>query len=455
MFPTPRRVLLWAVLASVAFSPTAVGVLPFFQGALLLPAALFAFSVYAFGFAPSKRPGRAALVLLSVCFAVTLFDLAARPLLFYLSGARPTDRFIRRWPPLPQLPRYAPGVNFEGVTFGDLSAKLGRSDRREERRIRFVTDAYGFRNEPPGGGEGERQLDVIVVGDSFGAAAGTSQEQTLSGVLARDYGLGVYNLSVSSESPQQEYVTLLLEGARLKTREGASVLWLVFAGNDLDDPYYPELENPRPRWPGPLARLAAGFNDFRARSPVRRLLSPGEAGAVVERKFVDGRRVLFFAPYAQRRGRTADEVRRHPNFEGLRAALGAMSRLADERRLAVAVALVPSKEEVYSWALDGAPPWTSSEEPSGFSVVMRELCERQGFRFLDLKPALVEASRRAFEESGTLLWWRDDTHWNGAGQRVAAAAVYEQLLRDPRPRAEALTYSRLDNDEPEGGSIHP
>ena len=54
MFPTPRRVLLWAVLASVAFSPTAVGVLPFFQGALLLPAALFAFSVYAFGFAPSS-----------------------------------------------------------------------------------------------------------------------------------------------------------------------------------------------------------------------------------------------------------------------------------------------------------------------------------------------------------------------------------------------------------------
>ena len=52
-----------------------------------------------------------------------------------------------------------------------------------------------------------------------------------------------------------------------------------------------------------------------------------------------------------------------------------------------------------------------------------------GFRFLDLKPALVEASRQAYEKSGALLWWRDDTHWNGDGQRAAAAAVYENLLR--------------------------
>ena len=113
-----------------------------------------------------------------------------------------------------------------------------------------------------------------------------------------------------------------------------------------------------------------------------------------------------------------------------------MRRLADERRLRVEVALVPSKEEVYAWALDGAPPWTSPEEPSGFSAVLAGLCAGQGLRFLDLKPALVEASRRAYEESGALLWWRDDTHWNPAGQRVAASAAYEQLLDDSAPPVE-------------------
>src|SRR5205085_2694165 len=234
--------------------PVAVGALPFFPGALL-PAALFAFAVYAFSFAPSRRPARVALVLLSAFFAVTFCDLAARALVFYLyESDRRAAVHVRRWPPLPQLPRYDPGVNLDGVTYGDLAARAGRSDWREQRRVRFVTDAYGFRNEPSG--EAGRPLDLIVLGDSFGAAGGTTQEQTLTSVLARDYGLSVYNLSVAAESPQQEYATLLLEGARLKTREGARVLWLLFEGNDLDDPYYRELENPRPHPPSPLGRLA-------------------------------------------------------------------------------------------------------------------------------------------------------------------------------------------------------
>lgn len=436
MFLTRRRVLLWTALAVVAFSPTAVGALPASPAAAPL-AALFAFSAYAFTSAPRGRPARAALVLLSCCLALTLFDLAARPVLLYLYDRdRPTAALLRRWPPLPLLPRYVPGVSFDGVTYGDLAARAGRRDWREPRRVRFVSDAYGFRNEPPVADAPARPLDVILLGDSFGASTTTSQEYLLSAVLARDYGLSVYNLSVAAESPQQEYATLLLEGGRLKTREGANVLWLVFVGNDLDDVYYPELENPRLGWPSLPRRLAARLQDFRADSPVRRLLTPGADDPVIERQFLDGRPLLFLDSYARRRTRTADDVRRHPNFASLEATFVAMKRLADERRLSVSVALVPSKEEVYAWALDGGPPWTSSREPSGFSAVLSDLCARQGFGFLDLKPALVEASRRVYEESGALVWWRDDSHWNAAGQRVAASLVYEQLLRDPAPPAE-------------------
>jgi lysophospholipase L1-like esterase len=64
---------------------------------------------------------------------------------------------------------------------------------------------------------------------------------------------------------------------------------------------------------------------------------------------------------------------------------------------------------------------------------MRGLCEQHGFRFLDLKPVLVEESRREYERSGALLWWSDDTHWNGEGQRAAARAVYENLLGGALP----------------------
>ena len=130
----------------------------------------------------------------------------------------------------------------------------------------------------------------------------------------------------------------------------------------------------------------------------------------------------------------------HPNFGGLKTTLGAMQRLAGERRLRVSVALVPSKEEVYSWVLDGAPAWSASAEPSGFSDVLRRLCEQHRFRFLDLKPALLQDARREHEKSGALLWWPDDSHWNGVGQQVAARAIYQNLLEHP----DELTVQRPD-----------
>ncbi len=438
MHVSARFLFLCVLLAAVFFSPIAVGAVAAFPSALVA-GALLAFALYAFSPARSLRLKQAALVPLSLCFAVTLFDLSARPLLFYLFDVRPTERFYSRWPPLPLLGRYIANVKFEGVTYGDLAAVSGRKDWREERRVRFVTDADGFRNNPTDASDAARPLDVIVLGDSFGVAGGTSQEDILSSLLAREYGLSVYNLSISKESPQQEYASLLLEGHRLRTRAGTCVLWLIFTGNDLDEPYYKELFNPQPRLPSLQERLVTGINDFRSRSPVSRLLSPVEKEQVIEKTFIDGRRVLFFAPYVKRRNRTAEEIERHPNFESLKATLAAMEKLAGERSLTIEVALVPSKEEVYSWMLDGgASPWSNANEPSGFSVVMRELCVQHGFRYLDLKPSLVGASRRVFEETGALLWWRDDTHWNGAGQRVAAAVINESLQN-----AEAEERSRL------------
>jgi acetyltransferase AlgX (SGNH hydrolase-like protein) len=428
MYMSSRLLLLWVLLGAISLSPIAVGAFDVFLYAPV-EVMLLVFAAYALRPTRGRRSKQVLLALISVCFTLTLVDLAARPLLFYLFEVRPSERFIHRWQPLPQLQRYVAGVNFAGATYGDLAAVSGRRDWREWRQIKFLTDEDGFRNEPPGKGFEARPLDVIVLGDSFGVAAGTSQEEILSSLLVRDFGLSVYNLSISRANPQQEYANLLLEGKRLNTREGTRVLWLIFPGNDLDEPYYPELENPRPVWPGPLKRLANDFSDFRSRSPVHRLLSRGESGLVIERKFVDGRRVLFHETYAQRRIRTVEDVMRHPNFESLKRTLGAMKRLAGERRLTVAVALVPSKEEVYSWVLNGAPPWSADVEPSGFSAVLRGLCEQHDFRFLDMKPSLVEASRRYYEKSGALLWWRDDTHWNGAGQRAAAAALYENLLR--------------------------
>jgi hypothetical protein len=425
-----QSILLAVLLGAVSLSPVAVGVLDIFPFA---PAgvALLVFAIHAFRQPRRRLSKQISIVLLSICLGVTISDLAARPLILNLSSTRPARRFIYRWPPLPQLQRYIAGVNFNGLTYGDLAEVSGRRDWREWHRIKFVTDEYGFRNELPPAASRARPLDLIVLGDSFGVASATTQEETLSSVLARDYSQAVYNLSIAGEGHQQQYANLLLEGPRLNTREGASVLWLIFAGNDLDEIYYPELETPKPARLRLLARFAVAVVDFRDRSPLHRLLSGNDSRSIIERKFIDGRRMLFNEYYAQRRWRTAEDVMRHPNFEHLKKTFSAMQRLAGERRLQVSVALVPSKEEVYSWVLDGARAWSANREPSGFSSVLRPLCKEHGFSFLDLKPALLQRAREEHEKSSALLWWPDDSHWNGVGQRVAARAIYQNLLAHP------------------------
>ena len=426
---TPRRLVLWFALAALAFAPAITGAMPVFHGAHYLPYAVLIFSIYSFSFTQSQRCKRIALVVLSIFIAVTVCDLAARPLIPYIIESRPIERQTHAWPPQPHLVRYDPNTSFEGVTYGDLAEMSRQKDLREERRIRFVTDHFGFRNEPSSEG---RTFDLILLGDSFGAVGGTTQDETMSARLAKDYGLAIYNLSVGSHSPLQEYATLVLENERLKKREGATVLWLLFAGNDLDESYYDDLKAPTTlSWPKQFAAACQRFHDG---SVVRRLFARDDLREVViNRTFIDGRPMLFVKTYAARANRSADEVRRHPNFDHFKATFTLMRQFAQSKHLRVVVAVVPSKEEVYSWLLNREPEWTASKEPSGFSIVAHEFCDLDGFKFFDLKPTLIEASEKKFKASGELLWWRDDTHWNPVGQRVAADAIYEKLLRDIPP----------------------
>jgi hypothetical protein len=321
-------------------------------------------------------------------------------------------------------------VRFEGELYGDLAAMSGRREWREYRPTLFVTDEHGLRNEPTTGGQAP-EPDLILLGDSFGVSRGTRQDETLSARLSSSYGWRVYNLSIEAVSPWQEYANLLAEGERLHPKEGAVVLWMLFSGNDLDEQYLPIFEASQLPWRNRRGQIIDVVRRFRYRSPLSYVLFgrdvPGSA-SVVEKQLPDGRRLLFFAPYARNKDRTAEAVRQHPNFEMLKQTVGAMKRLADEKRLRVAVVLVPSKEEVYSWVLDGAPPWSTGGAPSPFSAAVEEMARENGMPYLDLKPLLADASRRAFEESGQLLWWADDTHWNPLAQKVAAEAIQRELL---------------------------
>lgn len=84
-------------------------------------------------------------------------------------------------------------------------------------------------------------------------------------------------------------------------------------------------------------------------------------------------------------------------------------------------------------ALEGQFEWSHSSEalrvgriPQDLPETMKDKCERNGLRFLDLTPALVEESRR----TGQLLYNHlFDSHLNGKGSEVVANVLAESLER--------------------------
>ncbi|MBI3698336.1 MAG: hypothetical protein HY238_26300, partial [Acidobacteria bacterium] len=189
-----------------------------------------ALAFYSLLIAPQRRRlKQAALAILAFFFWAAAIDVISRPLLARVIYYRVHDRFLRWWPPMPLVPRYPANVRQLGKTFGDLAAVSANTAAREYREEQFVTDAYGFRNEET------RELDAILLGDSFGLGDGTTQPKTWGTLLGSQYGWRVYNLSMVG-GPWTGYIDLAIEAGHLRIERGRTVvLWALFTGNDLDD----------------------------------------------------------------------------------------------------------------------------------------------------------------------------------------------------------------------------
>jgi hypothetical protein len=347
-------------------------------------------------------------------------------------------------PAMPLLSRYHANVTADEIVVGDLGAATADSGDDEARRVRTSIDSAGFRNDED---EGRRVVDVVVVGDSFGFGLGTTQEQVLSSQLRDRFALSTYNLSMPWTGPWAQFVNLSMESKRLTLREGGSIVWVLFTGNDLDD-RYGELDVDSIPRNGLAGQWWISAKRVRNRSPLYRMLgrarrnlfgAPASAQVIVviPTSFVDGRTLLFLKPWVAAGQRSYEQTIAHPNYPALQQTVTAMKELAGRLKVSLNVVLAPTKEEVYRWVLDKGDPWTSSPEPSGFGTALGEISAGAGVAFLDLKPAFITSSKELFERSGKLLWWYDDSHWNDEGQALAASLIHRELLArqgDPVPR---------------------
>ncbi len=424
------------LLGPVVFGPIIVGVPPRFDnafGALAVGAFLGCLFCLLWILSGSRFMGSQKIVLAIVsCFVlVTLMDLVSRP--FVASFVKsPEETFD--WPSMPLVKRLFSDERYQGTAYGELAAGPALRQHRQYREFTFITDHFGFRNE----GTSNQPLDVIVLGDSFGTGSGTTQDKVWSAILSKQYGLAVYNLSMNGNGPWHEYTDFTIEIDRLKLKDQETVvLWTLFTGNDLTDPCYPIFDKRELPWHTGVATLRDSLRKFRALSPLgqslARLLPLAGIGraqsnkGVVVRRFPDGTETLFLRAYDAEVHRGLEGVRHHPNYDCVRQTVLAMKKFAESRNLAIGIMVAPTKEEVYSWLLDGGRPWSTLPLPSasGFALAIGEICREEHIPVLDLKPLLVAAAERIYQESGGQLYWRDDTHWSADGNMEVAKIVYQ------------------------------
>ena len=351
-----------------------------------------------------------------------------------ITRGMPLDRFtFRAWEAMSYYRQ--PDATFEAShhydrrSYGDLSNLGNLPKYRTWRHETFTTDKLGFRNPEELADSGE--VKAILIGDSFGAGSGVSDAETLSAQLTK-HGITTYNVAPM----RLDVKGMQAMAARLRMDEGR-ILYQQATGLR-----YVYVDSAEVRSAAPLDRQPASFlyrfernlhaGTFPLRIVADRVLKHWQddrwfanpyKGAVEVRRLKNGDAMLFLPG-------EVIEPTLPPHVLSVIDATVALYRGIDEQlkstRLRLTVLLVPDRFTAYAHLLETGR-WTGGMPP--YQQELNRRLRAAGVSVINLydviaTQATAEAARWEY------LYWRDDTHWNAAGIRVAADEIASQLGAD-------------------------
>ena len=356
------------------------------------------------------------------------------PRLYY-----PTERNFQLW-----RPNQRSNALVYGGRYRPANSRIPASMRPEvlqRRPIEYRIDELGFRETVP-----VEQAGVFALGDSFVFGWGSSQEHTWVGTLGGVIDRPVYNLGVIGTSPRQQLMMLefLLDAPDRRFRVD-HVLWMLFEGDDLEGSYSTfrtgnadaVVTAPTGEVDGPESTLLRLRNTVRSRSVINQLVTgklvldrrgPGSGSDYflgngwLTYPIYDSPRFghrSFLPLLMERASRPRSYVIDHPNRPLLNDTVRQMKTLSEEHRFEVTVLLAPSAPRVYGAYYDGQPQ--PSSEPHLLEY-LKGTSRGVGFEVVDLHESMLPFAEKE------LLYWRDDGHWNDAGNALVARLVAEQVF---------------------------
>tara|TARA_Y100000590_G_scaffold109516_1_gene124841 strand:- start:2432 stop:3712 length:1281 start_codon:yes stop_codon:yes gene_type:complete len=318
------------------------------------------------------------------------------------------------------------------MRYGDIYFKDGGLNKRrdhitEARKQNFVTDAHGLRNDR----FKLEDSEIILVGDSFISAQGTSQEYTPANILGNVSKKKVATLSWSGVSPK-DYEELIEKYLDI-LRKDAKIFVFYFEGNDFEKINIQENNNSVntskyvywrgykiPKWKAVIRfayeRLERNKDKFllkvfseknyflrniRAKTHLfnRKILTSWTNTGSPIQYFKIGEKTVGF--YYRASEKPSDNFSTYIPKEKK-----VISRIS-------AVFFIPTKVRVYSKYVG-----VDIEKTSQKFQILKKKFNLFNIPVHDLSVEMKN-SVPSYLSEGKYLFWRDDTHWNNYGIFVA------------------------------------
>ena len=296
---------------------------------------------------------------------------------------------------------------------------------RDESTITVSYDATGFRHE-----EGFTDWEIAIAGDSFTELGYLPYDQLFTTILGKLTNLRVLNLGTGYTGPLTQLSYLRDYGLAPGTRRAVIVF---FEGNDLEDldREYGDLMRYQSTGHRPLREFKKQTSVTRALFKLVESIFQRPPRSWVTAYFKSARGdvpiTLLYIPPA--RDQLPPEAVRQLNYFFERfAAFG------KDHHVEVWLVFMPCKERVVYGMVEFCA--TASEklkkwEPTDLPIVISDLSQGHGVRFMDLTPMLREETH----QSGELLYNSIyDTHLNARGSQAVAREMARQLFATDEPR---------------------
>ena len=319
---------------------------------------------------------------------------------------------------------YLPNQNIKIVQpFGDLFA-IGEQNKNlqeivEPRKIQFVTDKKGFRNQKINNNNA-----YLLIGDSFIVGNGTTQTEILSEQMSDRLNKPIYNLSYPGDPMMYEHN---LNNNLHLLSEKKNILLFYFEGNDFErvEEKSEIIINSRNFFTEIILKLEELKTNYlnmiypRNFKFVRIINRKTLPSYVYIKNFITGKTKAYesFEKISVKKIGNS-KVGFLKDYNEITSAKSLKTYVWKDKELLKKikyVIFIPTKYRVYNKVEKNIP-----------LKVLKKGYESKSIKVIDLTNILQEAANYQIKKN-KYVFWRDDTHWNGLGISAVADHLVKQL----------------------------